>query len=55
MDNTQSPNLFLGREFAIIQSGSGIIKCVNVGSSDGECLSLMGETKVAFLVLVIDV
>lgn len=55
MNDTNGPNLFLRQELRVVQSGGGVVHCVYVCSGYCECLSLMRETEIALLGVVVDV
>ncbi len=55
MNDTDSADLFLRQKFSVIESGCQVVNCINVGTCDGECLCLVGKTKIAFLVVVVNV
>lgn len=55
MNDANGTYFLFWQEFAVIQSSCGIIHCVDVGSSDGEGLSFMCETEIAFLVFIINI
>lgn len=55
MNDADGADFLLWQKLAVIQSGCGVVHCVDVGSGDGEGLGFMCEAEIAFLVLVINI
>ena len=55
VNDADGANFFLRRKFCVVQSCGRIVYRVYVRSCYCECLGFMGETKIAFLVFIINV
>ena len=55
MDDTDSANLLFWSEFAIIESSGRVVECIYISTSDCECLCLMCEAEIAYLVFIVDI